>query len=197
VSGSGYPSSSYAGPYGGISGITIPSAGAIIGVFATSGTPTNSAPTSLDFTAIGTSFGSYAPALWQTFFVGDGLAGTGSGSEQMFTVPSGATRLYLGITDAGSYNGSPGGYGDNHGSFTASVVAYVPDPVLLSPQVSGGGMSFGLQTFVNQSYTIYQTTNVAGSSWNYYSNFVGDGLVDLVTVPVSNGAPRFFRVSEP
>jgi hypothetical protein len=197
VSGSGYPSQSYAGPYGGISGITIPGAGAIIGVFETASAPTGSAPASLDFTVIGTNFSSYAPALWQTFYVGDGLTGTGIGPEQLFMIPAGATRLYLGITDASGFNGSPGGYGDNKGAFTASVVAYVPDPVLLSPQAGAGGMSFGLQTFVNQSYTVWQATNVAGGNWSYYSNFVGDGLVDWVTVPMSSGPPGFFRVSEP
>lgn len=62
----------------------------------------------------------YSPGLGQIFFIGDGLTGTGSGSEQTFFVPVGATRLGLGFVDQ-FYNftacsGGPctaGLYGDN------------------------------------------------------------------------------------
>jgi len=197
VSGSGYPSWSHAGPYGGISGITIPGAGALIGVFEPATAPAGSPPPDLDFTVIGTNFSSFAPALCQTFFMGDGLTGDGSGAAQQFLVPGGATRLFLGITDAGGYNGSPGGYSDNSGAFTASVEAFVPDPRMLEPQLAGTNLIFALQTFVNQSYTIQQTTNIAGGTWSYYSNFIGDGLVDYITVPATKGPALFLRVSEP
>jgi hypothetical protein len=197
TSGGGYPSSSYAGPYGGISGITIPGAGALIGLFESATPPSGSPPPSLDFTVLGTNFTSFAPALYQTFFMGDGLTGDGSGTVQQFLVPAGATRLFLGITDAGGFNGSPGGYGDNSGAFTASVEAFVPDPQILQLQLVRTNLNFDLQTFVNQSYTIQQTMNIAGSNWSFYSNFIGDGLVDHVNVPATNGPARFFRVTEP
>ncbi len=61
------------------------------------------------------------------FYIGDGLIGDGSGAAQQFVVPAGATRLFLGIPDAPAFNGGPGGYGDNFGSFTASFVV-TPEP---------------------------------------------------------------------
>ena len=48
------------------------------------------------------------------FPIGDGR--TTSGTLQRFTVPAGATRLYLGYVDADGFSGSPGFYDDNTGS---------------------------------------------------------------------------------
>jgi hypothetical protein len=104
--------------YGSISGITEPNAGGLIGVFVAAGGPSGSAPAALNFVTTGTNFTSLSPLLDQTFFIGDGLTGDGTGTAQTFYVPTGATALYLGISDAGGYNGAPGSYGDNSGSFT-------------------------------------------------------------------------------
>ena len=48
---------------------------------------------------------------------------------QTFYVPTGATALYLGISDAGGYNGGPGYYGDNYGAFTVNEAATLSGPV--------------------------------------------------------------------
>ena len=122
ISGSGdYPAVSYSGPYGGLSGIRQPGAGALVGVFETATGPVGPAPATLDFTVMGTNFTTLAPALNQVFYIGDGLTGDGSGAVQQFNVPAGATRLLLGCADACSYNGSPGCYSDNSGVFTVSL----------------------------------------------------------------------------
>jgi hypothetical protein len=74
---------------------------------------------------------SFTPLINQTFFVGDGLTGTGAGNRQSFTVPSGATRLYLGFADGlnlGDYThdlgtpspATPGYYDDNTGAVTVT-----------------------------------------------------------------------------
>ena len=94
-----------------IAGLTAPNAGYITGVFLGATTST-STPAPLDFSG-GTSFTSLSPLLQQAFFIGDGLTGDGSGTTQTFNVPTGATTLYLGISDACGYNGSPSCYGDN------------------------------------------------------------------------------------
>lgn len=74
----------------------------------------------------------YSPLLGQTFFVGDGLTGTGTGSVQQFIVPTGATRLFLGFADAMFFNGQAAAYGDNTGSLLANVqimpASAVPEP---------------------------------------------------------------------
>ncbi|MGH7074743.1 MAG: PEP-CTERM sorting domain-containing protein [Stellaceae bacterium] len=115
-----------------ISGITAPHSGYLVGVFLAAGGPYSPAPTALNFTGA-TSFTSLSPLLDQVFFIGDGLTGDGSGSTQVFNVPSGASELYLGISDAPGYNGGPGSYSDNSGSFSfaANVIntpSAIPEP---------------------------------------------------------------------
>lgn len=102
-----------------ISGIQSPTLGFVTGVFE-SGPPAGDAPATLNFDTIGTDFTSLSPELQQLFFIGDGLTGDGTGSVQVFYVPSGAKTLYPGITDACSGSGLPSCYGDNSGDFVVS-----------------------------------------------------------------------------
>jgi hypothetical protein len=100
----------------------------LAGVFLSDAAPSGPAPASLDFsgTAIGRSFSSLAPALQQTFYIGDGLTGEGSGAAQSFLVPDGATRLFLGIVDGSYFVGGPDYYDNNRGSFVATF-SVVPE----------------------------------------------------------------------
>jgi len=108
---------------------------ALVGVFLDDSVPSSSAgaPT-LDYTVIGTSFASFAPQLRQVFYIGDGLTATGSGAQQRFLVPPGATRLYLGTMDGYEWR-------NNIGSFTVTVSA-IPEPptwlILLAGLPLGG-----------------------------------------------------------
>jgi hypothetical protein len=121
------PSSSSNTGANNIAGLTAPNAGYITGVFL--GSTTSTTPTPLDFSG-GTSF------------VGDGLTGDGTGTTQTFYVPPGATMLYLGISDACGYNGSPSCYGDNGGFFDITVngLSAVPEPSTWSLMILGLGM---------------------------------------------------------
>jgi hypothetical protein len=56
------------------------------------------------------------PALGETFVVGDGLTGTGTGDIQTIAIPKGATKLYLG------YAGEA--YGTNAGGVSAIVTQH-------------------------------------------------------------------------
>lgn len=128
-----------------ISGISFPNrAGYLVGVFL-NGSPSGAAPASLAYDAVTSSQTSYSPLIDQTFFIGDGLTGDGVGSLQQFLVPDDATTLVLGFADAPGYNGSPGSYGDNTGSFTASfaVSGAAPEPGALALALSGGVPAFG------------------------------------------------------
>jgi hypothetical protein len=91
----------------------------LVGVFLDGGQPAVPPPT-LNFTG-DHSFKSLAPELGQVFFVGDGLTGTGTGKRQDFTVPSGATTLYLAFADAPNGSGPPGAYSDNKGFVSGNV----------------------------------------------------------------------------
>jgi len=122
-------------------GIDAPGAGYLVGLF-TGPDTTRGADTTYDTNA--ESALSFSPTLNQVFFIGDGLTGDGSGTTQTFFVPTGATTLYLGISDAGGYHGGPTtGYQDNFGSFSVNVLpstAATPEPssfVLLGTGVAG------------------------------------------------------------
>ena len=119
--------------YRSLSGITMPHEGALVGVFGNGSTPTGTAPATLNFISLGTSFQSISPQLDQLFVIGDGLTGNGMGNVQSFYAPVGATMLYLGIADSPTLAGNPGGYYDNSGYFTASfsINTVVPEPATL------------------------------------------------------------------
>ncbi len=77
-------------------------------------------------------FVSLTPELQQTFFIGDGL--TDSGVQQRFEIPTGATRLHLGLVDGFSFqeftvSGLPRFYDDNGGAYFAHyAITAVPEP---------------------------------------------------------------------
>lgn len=101
----------------------------MVGVFTDATIPADPAPPRLNVTTSHTDT-RFTPLLFQTFFIGDGLTGTGSGSLQVFEVPAAATRLYLGFADAygfGDPTDLPGSYGDNAGEVTV-VYTIVPSP---------------------------------------------------------------------
>jgi hypothetical protein len=125
----GGPIPTHMDSYGSISGITDNSANFfLVGVFLNDQAPSGPAPAILDFSN-NEAFQSLSPSLNQMFFIGDGLTGTGSGSEQSFYVPTGATRLFLGFADGFDFTGLPGTYDDDIGSLTVDYsLTSVPEP---------------------------------------------------------------------
>lgn len=117
---------------GGISGYMGPQ-GALAGVFLGSAIPNSGAPATLDFSpsGLGIDFLSLTPQLGQIFYIGDGK--TMSDVFQTFIAPTGATRLVLGIPDGFGFNGPPGAYDDNDGSYRIrlginEIPTQVPEP---------------------------------------------------------------------
>jgi len=106
------------------SGIKARYAGYLVGLFTPAGGPNGPAPAALNFLkGKRTAFEHLAPKLDQTFFIGDGLTGDGTGTKQRFSVSATAATLYLGISDASGFKGPPGAYGDNKYAFTVFVHA--------------------------------------------------------------------------
>ena len=116
---------------GSISGIKAPGAGYLVGLF-TQGMPSGTAPPRLDFTkGTKTHFTTLAPLLDQTFFVGDGREKDDKAVHQHFSVPAGSTNLYLGISDACGFEGTPNCYFDNQGFY--KVVLHVSTTACATP----------------------------------------------------------------
>jgi Flp pilus assembly protein TadG len=93
----------------GIGNVTAPIA-AVIGVFLDDNQPdsTPAPATALDFsTPASRDFASLSPAVKQPFFIGDGLRNDGV-TPQNFVVPTGATRLYVGIMDFQQWSDNSG-----------------------------------------------------------------------------------------
>ncbi len=127
--------SSVLNPVGGISGYSGP-VGALVGVFLDDSIPdTGPAPATLNFLGgLGTEFLSLSPQLRQVFYIGDGV--NNNGSFQTFIAPAGARRLFFGIPDGLGFNGPPGYYDDNDGSYRIligvnAIPAPVPEPTSL------------------------------------------------------------------
>jgi hypothetical protein len=126
---------------GGVSGLLLyesdPSARRVMflaGLFTSGSVPQAPAPASLNFSSsygsnpLTTSFAQVSPLLNQSFYIGDGLTGTGSGATQSFLVPDGATHFYLGIVDGSYFVGAPDYYDNNSGSFAVQGMVAVPEP---------------------------------------------------------------------
>ena len=122
------------GPVNGIGSYQGPS-NAFFGVFLDNTVPSGTnGPASLNFTdASVISAATFAPLLNQIFFIGDGLTGAGTGSVQLFTAPTGATRLFLASAD------SVGSSAGNLGSLNVTVTD-VNSPEPASVILAGGAL---------------------------------------------------------
>jgi len=137
---------------GGVSGLLLyesdPAARRVMflsGVFTSGSVPQAPAPAILNFSSsfggspLGTSFTQLSPLLNQSFYIGDGLTGTGSGTAQSFMVPDGATHFYLGIVDGGYFVGAPDYYDNNRGSFSVQGAVAVPEPASWAALLAAAG----------------------------------------------------------
>ncbi len=120
---------------GGISGVSMRSAMALVGVFVSRSPASTPPPTNTR---------TNRPLLGQVFYVGlrspDGVA-------VEFVVPEGATHFFLGIADGWSFQGKPGWYGDNEGSFNAIATVRDLEQVPIA-SVSNGCGGTGWETFI-------------------------------------------------
>jgi hypothetical protein len=110
---------------GGIAGyIHSTLARSLVGVFLGPSEPVDPAPARLTFPD--GNFTSLAPAVGQMFFIGDGH--TATSVLQTFSVPAGATRLALGLTDMCNAT-TIGCFNDNTGAWQVTAQVNPPPPV--------------------------------------------------------------------
>lgn len=111
------------GALNGISGSLGNSRLPIMGVFTDGTNPAGGTAPASVFYSRGAISASVSPALLVTFYIGDGLTGynDSNGNTIMFTAPSNATKLFLGMADSFGFSGAPNAYGDNDGAFNVDV----------------------------------------------------------------------------
>ncbi|MDX2038289.1 MAG: PEP-CTERM sorting domain-containing protein [Isosphaeraceae bacterium] len=142
-----YNNSEFSGPDGltntpalrgasfGISGYQMP-LNALVGVFLGPLRPdVTPSPAALNFLGPGgLDQSEIAPMLKQVFFIGDGR--TFDGVTQTFVVPTGATRLFLGVADFAPWNNNGGSY-QVEVDLVTPLTSIVPEPSTLAAAVVG------------------------------------------------------------
>jgi hypothetical protein len=127
--GTSYSALTQLSSYNSLSGITYTGRTVfLVGVFLNASAPSGTAPATLSYNDTSAGGSSFSPVLQQVFFVGDGL--DANAAIQTFSVPTGATRFYLGFADSwngSSVTGPPGDYSDNGGSLNVTITA-IPEP---------------------------------------------------------------------
>lgn len=110
----------------------------LAGVFTAAVGPGGDAPSRLDFSSAsvsvpgGRAFTELAPAIDQSFYIGDGLTGDGDGEQQTFLVPDAATHLYFGFLDGSRFIHGPDFYDNNAGTITVSATVVSPEAGLVT-----------------------------------------------------------------
>lgn len=189
-------SSTNVGSYRGISGIIHGSKTMfLVGVFLSDAEPADPAPVRLDASNADAT-ATFQPLLAQTFFIGDGS--TSGGSTQEFTVPAGATRLFLGIADAGAFQGTPGAYEDNSGSVNVNwavgpgggtgTCSYYVSPLTNSVAAAGGTGLVLITTNPSCSWTA--KSNAAWITITAGSTGTGSGAVSYTVAANTSSGSR-------
>lgn len=139
----------------------------LIGVFLDDTQPDSTgAPATLDYSQLGINLSSYSPLLKQVFFIGDGLTGNGTGSRQTFTVPAGATRLFLAATDTSSWY-------NNTGSFSVTVTQGTQGSITPTTLPNGNVNTAYVQ---QQPFQCVTGCSLAAPNWTVSSGTLPPGL---------------------
>lgn len=66
-------------------------------------------------------------------------------------------------------------------------------PQILSSRLNDGQFSFAVPTVAGQSYLVERNNDLSTTNWTYYTNFIGDGSLMRLNVPITH-VQRFFRL---
>lgn len=181
----GYVTSNLRGAENGIANVTAP-LDSLLGVFVGADDPdVTPAPESLDFsTQLSRDYRTLAPALKQTFFIGDGTDSTGA--RQFIQIPRGAKRLYLGTVDGC-------GHSNNEGVFHVQVKLETPPGL----QIEVSEVSLNWFAKSNVVYQLQYRQDAAAGTWQPLGPQVqGDGTFHSVQERLDDTPMRVYRVVE-
>jgi hypothetical protein len=136
--------------------------------------------------------GNYTPnafaAKWNgsTLFSGTDLTNSAWTNLQYIVSPLGTSG-----TLQFSFNDSPGAFG-----LDDITVQTLPPPILTSTSVEGGNIDFNWNAFLNVSYQIQSSTNLAALNWaNVGGTIVATNTVMHASLPMANAPNQFYRVA--
>jgi hypothetical protein len=75
-----------------------------------------------------------------------------------------------------------------------SAPAPIAAPLLPGPTISGGQVSFSLQTASGVNCSVEYTESLAAPNWKLFQTITGDGSVVTVSDALTNAPQRFYRV---
>lgn len=75
-------------------------------------------------------------------------------------------------------------------------IVYQPGPSLVLSKIvsSPTNLSFQFPSLAGHSNTVQTSTNLASGAWTTFTNFVGNGTMQKITVPTTNAPAGFFRL---
>ena len=92
----------------------------------------------------------------------------------------------------------------NYFSLVVSSNLYVPNgwtpitpPRLTNAHFSGTNFSFSFQSVSNLTYAVEYTDDLRSTNWYFYDRVLGSGSLLSYLAPMTNHAPRFFRLRQP
>ena len=147
----------------GVAGIDNAPASALIGVFLDATEPVaGSEPSALDYAissgvSAAREAASHSPGLKQPFFIGNGVGA--ENGRQTFTVPAGATRLFLGTMDGS-------GWFNNVGSFAVNITVNASGPTNSVSWSTPAAISAPTDVLTTGSLVLARNVMSAGASSN-------------------------------
>lgn len=136
------------------------------------------------FSGLGTVFQIGADGTFTTLY---SFSGGSDGGE-----PTGSLVVFDGFLCGTTQVGGATGGGD---VFQILIPSSGVSPVIIGPPLlAGDNIVFSFPTALSQSYTVQQSTNLASTNWNFYTNIPGNGQPVQLAIPTASPHAAFFRV---
>ncbi|MCW5553324.1 MAG: hypothetical protein KIS67_14335 [Verrucomicrobiae bacterium] len=85
--------------------------------------------------------------------------------------------------------------GGEHGNGVIFSLSLAPH--LVNPACNSTNFTFSFQSETGESYTVEYSDDLSAASWLFHHTVTGDGSLVSCCIPMTNNAPRFFRLRLP
>ena len=85
----------------------------------------------------------------------------------------------------------------NFGVYLLATNTITPQPIsLMAPGMQNGQFNFSFLSAAGASYALQHNDNLATTNWVTDTNFIGDGSLVPVSLPVGSQPARFYRLGQ-